>query len=427
MSTANQDIKPFRIDIPQPDLDDLTERLARTRWPAELPGVGWSRGVPLSYLKELATYWATEYDWHAQEAKLNAYPQFTTTIDGQNLHFLHVRSPHEEATPLLLLHGWPGTFADFLDVIGPLTDPAGHGGQAAEAFHLVIPSLPGFGFSTPLAGPGMDPARMAGLLVEVMARLGYDRYGVHGYDTGSWVASEVGKHAPGKAIGIHLNAMITFPVGAEGEMEGLSEADQRRWQRMQNFNDGYLQCNSKRPQTIAYALTDSPAGQLAWIVEKLKELTDPEGGLPEASIDRDRFLTGISLYWLTATAGSAAQVYYETISANDWSDSEGSDWSGAEEDSTAETASTEAGDWNAGGQGDGQEWGEAAGDWASALRGTVPTSVLLSAHDVTVRPWAERDHNIVRWIELDKGGHFLSMEAPDQLVSDIRDFFRTLT
>ncbi|MEW2126193.1 epoxide hydrolase family protein [Streptomyces sp. NPDC007259] len=426
MDAPNQDIKPFRIDIPQAALDDLTDRLARTRWPAELPGVGWSRGVPALYMKELAAYWATTFDWRAQEARLNAHPQFTTTLDGQNLHFVHVRSPHPEATPLLLLHGWPGTFADFLDVIAPLTDPAAHDGdgaaEGADAFHLVIPSLPGFGFSTPLAGPGMGPARMAGLLVELMDRLGYDRYGVQGYDTGSWVAPEIGKRAPDKVIGIHLNAMVTFPVGAEGEMDGLSEADRRRWQKMQNFNDGYLQCNSKRPQTVAYALTDSPAGQLAWMVEKFKELTDPEGGLPEAAIDRDRFLTSISLYWLTATAGSAAQIYYETISANDWSD--GGDWGGAESDSGTDDASAGAADWSAGEQGDGQEWG--GGDWAAGRRGTVPTGVLLSAHDVTVRPWAERDHNIVRWIELDTGGHFLSMEAPDQLVGDVRGFFHPL-
>ncbi|MFD5790232.1 epoxide hydrolase family protein [Streptomyces sp. NPDC127037] len=426
MDAPNQDIKPFRIDIPQAALDDLTDRLARTRWPAELPGVGWSRGVPALYMKELAAYWATTFDWRAQEARLNAHPQFTTTLDGQNLHFVHVRSPHPEATPLLLLHGWPGTFADFLDVIAPLTDPAAHDGdgaaEGADAFHLVIPSLPGFGFSTPLAGPGMGPARMAGLLVELMDRLGYDRYGVQGYDTGSWVAPEIGKRAPDKVIGIHLNAMVTFPVGAEGEMDGLSEADRRRWQKMQNFNDGYLQCNSKRPQTVAYALTDSPAGQLAWMVEKFKELTDPDGSLPEAAIDRDRCLTSISLYWLTATAGSAAQVYYEAISANDWSD--GGDWGGSESDSGTDDASAGAADWSAGEQGGGQEWG--GGDWAAGRRGTVPTGVLLSAHDVTVRPWAERDHNIVRWIELDTGGHFLSMEAPGQLVGDVRGFFRPL-
>ncbi|MGW0435364.1 epoxide hydrolase family protein [Micromonospora sp. NPDC003197] len=379
MTTTTQDIRPFHIDIPQAQLDELKARLANARWPEELPGVGWSRGVPLEYLKGLAEYWGTTYDWRGHEAALNAYPQYVATIDGQNVHFLHVRSPQPDATPLLLLHGWPGGMVDFLDVIGPLSEPSAHGGDPADAFHLVIPSLPGFGFSTPLAGPGMGSARMAEVLAQLMSRLGYERYGVQGYDTGSWVAPEMGKQNPDQVVGIHVNAMITFPVGTEGEMDGLTETEQQRWQAMQNFNDGYLQCNSKRPQTVAYALHDSPVGQLAWIVEKFKELTDPADGLPEDSIDRDRILTDVSLYWLTGTAGSAAQIYYEEITAS---------------------------------------------DWAASQRGTVPTGVLVSAHDVTIRRWAERDHNVVHWTELDRGGHFLAMEAPDLLVNDVREFFR---
>ena len=408
-------IRPFRVDIPQAQLDDLAARLANTRWPDELPGVGWSRGVPLAYLKELAEYWRTGFDWRAREAEINAHPQYLTTIDGQNIHFLHVRSPEPGAIPLMLLHGWPGTVVDFLDVIGPLTDPRAHGGEAADAFHLVIPSLPGFGFSTPLAGPGMSPARMAGLLVRLMERLGYARYGVQGYDTGSWVAPQMGRQAPGQVIGVHVNAMITFPVGEEGEMDGLSEVEQRRWERMQNFNDGYLQCNSKRPQTVAYALHDSPVGQLAWIVEKFKELTDPPEGLPEDSVDRDRILTEVSLYWLTGTAGSAAQVYYEEMSASDWSGSDGGGAGGWDADTAGDAAEDGGGAW--GGEG---------GGWAAAARGTVPTGVLVSTHDVTVRRWAERDHNVVRWTELDRGGHFLAMEQPGLLVEDVRAFFRAL-
>jgi pimeloyl-ACP methyl ester carboxylesterase len=404
MTNSEQDIRPFRVDIPQAQLTDLKERLANTRWPDELPGVGWSRGVPVAYLKDLAEYWRTGYDWRKHEAVLNGHPQFVTAIEGQSIHFLHVRSPEPDATPLMLLHGWPGGVVDFLDVISPLSDPRAHGGDPAGAFHLVIPSLPGFGFSTPLAGPGMGASRMAGLLVRLMARLGYERYGVHGYDTGSWVAPEMGKQAPEHVVGVHVNGMITFPVGAECEMDGLSEDDRRRWASMQNFNDGYLQCNSKRPQTVAYALHDSPVGQLAWIVEKFKELTDPEDGLPEDSVDRDRILTDVSLYWLTGTAGSAAQIYYEEISANSWSEDAGS-WSG------------DAGSWS----GDADSWSGEAGSWSE--RGTVPTGVLLSVHDVTVRPWAERDHNVVRWTELDRGGHFLAMEAPDLLVADVREFF----
>lgn len=381
MATATPEIRPFHIDIPQRDLDDLYARLANTRWPSELPGVGWSRGVPVAYLRELVKYWRTSYDWRAHEAMLNQHPQYLTDIAGQTLHFLHVRSPEPDAVPLLMLHGWPGGVVDFLDVIGPLTDPVRHGGTAEDAFHLVIPSLPGFGFSTPLAGPGMNAARMADLLGQLMSRLGYQRYGVQGYDTGAWVGPHLGKQYPEQVIGQHFNALLTFPIGEPGEFDDLTEAEQQTWQEMQDFNDGYLQCNAKRPQTVSYALHDSPVGQLAWIVEKFKELTDPFDGLPEMSIDRDRILTDVSIYWLTGTAGSAAQIYYEEISAASWEPTE---------------------------------------------RGSVPTGVLLSAHDVAIRPWAERDYHIVHWTELASGGHFLAMEAPDQLAIDVRRFFATV-
>lgn len=408
MTKTPDSIRPFRIDIPQAELDDLHARLANTRWPAELPGVGWSRGVPVGYLKGLAGYWRSGFDWRAQESRLNAHPQFVTDVDGQRIHFLHVRSPEPGATPLLLLHGWPGGVADFLDVIGPLSDPRAHGGDPADAFHLVIPSLPGFGFSVPLAGPGMSAAKMAGALSQVLARLGYDRYGVHGYDTGAWVAPQVGKQDAERVVGVHVNGLLTFPMGIEGEMDGLTEVEQQRWARMQNFNDGYLQCNSKRPQTVAFGLNDSPVGQLAWMVEKFKELTMPADGLPEDSIDRDRILLEVSLYWLTGTAGSAAQIYYEEISANDWSSAE---WSAAEATEQSE------GNW-------GVEAADGNPDWAR--RTTVPTGVLVSAHDVTIRRWAERDHHIVHWTELGRGGHFLSMEDPQAVVDDLRVFFGKL-
>lgn len=395
-------LTPFRVAVPDRAVDELNSRLAATRWPEQLPGTGWERGVPLAYLRELAAYWGGTFDWRAREAELNAHPQFRTTVDGQRLHLFHVRSPHPEATPLLLLHGWPGTNADFLDVIGPLTDPTAHGGAADEAFHLVIPSLPGFGFSTPLAAPGTGPGRTAELLLELMTRLGYERFGVQGYDTGSWVAPEIASRAPERVLGVHLNAAITFPAGAEEGTDGLSDADRARWARMADFNDGYLQCNTKRPATVGYALTDSPAGQLAWIVEKFKELTEPEEGLPEESVPRDRFLTTVSLFWFTASATSAAQIYYETISAADWSTE---DWS----------------------EGESEGDGRGGGDWGGGTAApTVPVAFLLSAHDVTVRPWAERDHHVVRWTELDAGGHFLASERPELLVADVRAFFRAL-
>ncbi|TYP86248.1 epoxide hydrolase family protein [Blastococcus xanthinilyticus] len=399
MTSSPLDIRPFRIDVPQEDVDDLRGRLARTRWPGDLPGVGWTRGVPQAPLQVLAEHWCTRYDWRAHEAHLNTFPQFVTTIDGQPIHFLHVRSPEPAATPLLLLHGWPSTVADFLDVIGPLTDPRAHDGDPADAFSVVIPSMPGFGFSTPLAGPGMDAARTGRILAALMSGLGYGRYGVQGGDTGSFVAPELGRQDGEHVLGVHLNAAITVPLGDE-DVERLDGADRRRWERMQEYNDGYLQIQSKSPQTLAYALTDSPAGQLAWIVEMFQRLADlPADGPPEDAVDRDRILTGVSLYWFTRTAGSSAQVYFEAMNPAAWSQ-------GPDEEATG---------WE--GTGD--------GGWAPQ-RGTVPTGFLLSANDVTVRAFAEREHTVVRWTELDRGGHFLAMERPEAFVTDVRAFFRAL-
>ena len=375
------EITPFRIDIPQADVDDLRARLVRTRWPAELPGTGWEAGVPVGYLRNLATYWADGYDWRASEARLNAFPQFTTVIDGQTVHFLHVRSPEPDALPLVITHGWPGSIAEFINLIGPLTDPARFGGDPAEAFHVVAPSLPGFGFSTPLSGPGWDTRRVAGAWAVLMARLGYDRYGAQGGDTGSIVTPELGRIDSEHVIGLHVNNLGTFPSGDPAELADLSEADQARLALLQRHGQdgsGYAILQSTRPQTLSYALTDSPAGQLAWIVEKFKEWTDPAASLPEDAVERDLILTDVSLYWLTATAGSSARIYYE----------------GA------------------------RNWGQAA------PRSEVPTAVAVFPGDITLRPLAERDHNVVRWTEFSRGGHFAAMEAPDLLAGDVRAFFR---
>jgi len=375
------DLRRFRIDIPDAALDDLRDRLGRTRWPAELPGSGWEAGVPVGYLKDLAAYWATGFDWRAQEARLNAFPQFTTVIDGQNVHFLHVRSAEPTALPLIITHGWPGSVAEFVDLIGLLTDPASHGGDPADAFHVVAPSLPGFGFSTPLSGPGWDTRRVAGAWARLMDRLGYDRYGAQGGDTGSFVSPELGRIDPEHVVGVHVNNLGTFPSGDPAELAGLSEADQARLAYLQRYGQemtGYAILQSTRPQTLSYALTDSPAGQLAWIVEKFKEWTDPAASLPEDAVDRDLILTDVSLYWLTATAGSAARIYFE----------------GA------------------------RSWGQAA------QRSAVPTAVAVFPGDTTIRPLAERDHNVVHWTEFSRGGHFAAMEAPDLLAGDVRDFFR---
>jgi epoxide hydrolase len=373
-------ISPYRIDISQGALDDLRDRLGRTRWPDELPGVGWDLGVPLDYLKGLAEYWATTYDWRGQEAALNEFAQFTTVIDDQNVHFLHVRSPEPEALPLLITHGWPGSIAEFLDIIGPLTDPAAHGGDPADAFHVIAPSIPGFGFSGPTHETGWNTVRVAYAWAELMRRLGYERYGAQGGDTGALVSPELGRIDPEHLAGIHVNNLLTFP---SGELHDLSDADQGRlklMQRWQNEMAGYASIQSTRPQTLAYALTDSPAGQLAWIVEKFKEWTDPAARLPEDAVDRDRLLTDVSIYWLTATAGSSARLYYE----------------GA------------------------KSWGQPTEPSA------VPTGVAVFPMDITIRSIAESQHNIVHWTEFDRGGHFAAMEAPDLLVADIREFFRPL-
>src|ERR1700742_5091852 len=293
MSTNDRgeaEIRPFRIDIPQADLDDLRERLARTRWPDELDEAGWDYGIPLDVVRELADYWRAGYDWRAHERWLNTFEQFTTTIDGQNIWFLHVRSAEPGAMPLIMTHGWPGSVAEFGDVIGPLTDPAGHGGDPADAFHLGIPSIPGYGFSGPTHERGWDTRRIARAWDELMTRLGYARYGAQGGDWGSAISRQVGIAAPGHVLGVHLNMLI--PQGPFDD-DGHTEAEQSRLDKMRGFRftgTGYSAIQSTRPQTLAYALTDSPVGQLAWIVEKFKEWTD-SAELPEEAVDRDQMLT----------------------------------------------------------------------------------------------------------------------------------------
>ena len=375
-------IRPFTIAIPQTALDDLSDRLARTRWPDQLPGLGWSRGVPLDYLKELAAYWHTSYDWRAHEARLNALPQFTAEIDGQSIHFLHVRSTEPAAMPLLLIHGWPGSIVEFLNVIEPLTNPRAHGGDPAGAFDLVIPSLPGHGFSGPITEPGWTDRRVAESFVELMAELGYDRYGVQGGDVGAFIAPLMGQLAPEHVAGVHVNALVTFPSDDPAALAGLTEAEQRRLALFNTFSQdqmAYLQLQGTRPQTIAYALTDSPVGQLAWIVEKFQEWSDPAAQLPEDAVDRDLLLTNVMLYWLTGTARSSANSYYERFHDPSM--------------------------------------------WAPRERSTVPTGVAVFTTDVAIRRFAEQTSTIIHWSEFDRGGHFAAMEAPDLFVGDVRAFF----
>ncbi|MEV6427803.1 epoxide hydrolase family protein [Nocardia sp. NPDC051463] len=384
---TNNDIRPFHIEIPQTAIDELHDRLVRTRWIDDLPGTGWERGVPVSYLKELAGYWVEKFDWRAQEAALNAYPQFTTTIDGQNVHFLHIRSVDENATPLLLIHGWPSSMVDFLDLIGPLTDPKTYGNHDATAFHLVIPSLPGHGFSGPITEAGWNDGRIAAALAELMARLGYDRYGVQGGDHGAFIGPQLGRVDAEHVLGVHANALVTFPTGDPADMAALTDAEKRRLGAMKKFQDdgsAYMNLKGSRPNTIAQLLADSPAGQLGWIIEKFKEWVDQSHELPEQAIDRDRLLTEVSIYWFTDTARSVANFYYERF--------------------------------------------HDAAMFAPKPKGTVPTGVaVFKDNDYAIRRFAEKAHNITHWSEFYSGGHFPALEVPELLIGDIREFFASLT
>ena len=374
-------IHPFRIDVPQAQLDDLGDRLAATRWPDELPGVDWSYGVPVSYARELAEYWRTGFDWRSAEAELNAYPQFTTRIDGQNIHFIHARSPEPDALPLIVTHGWPGSVAEFVKVIGPLTDPVAHGGERTDAFHVVAPSIPGFGFSGPTIEAGWDLNRVARAWAELMSRLGYQRYGAQGGDSGAVISPMLGRADPAHVAGVHVNGGLGFPTGDPAEFQGLTEAETSRLGQYQDQDRaGYAVIQATRPQTLAFGLHDSPAGQLAWIVEKFKEWTDPARELPEDAVDVDQLLTDISIYWFTGTAASSARLYKENQ----------------------------------------QTWGGAA-EYSS-----LPHGVAVFPGDPGVRRIAEREHNVVHWSEFDRGGHFAAMEAPDLLIEDVRTFFRTV-
>jgi pimeloyl-ACP methyl ester carboxylesterase len=359
-------IKPFRIDVPQADVDNLADRLAATRWPDELPDAGWDYGIPLRRVRELAEHWRTGYDWRRHEAELNRYPQFTTEIDGQNVHFLHVRCADPDALPLILTHGWPGSIVEFLDVIGPLS----------ERFHLVIPSIPGFGLSGPTRDRGWDITRVARAWAELMHRLGYDRYGAQGGDWGSGISRALGAVAPDHVVGVHVTYLPTPAPPGVGE-DGLSESDRARLARIRQFvaqRPGYQVLQATRPQTLAYALTDSPVGQLAWIAEKFTEWTDPR-----SEIGIDRLLTNVMLYWLTGTAGSSARL-------------------------TRESA------------------------FGGPQPCPPPVGVAVFQHDITlaIRAFAERAYTITHWSEFDRGGHFPALEVPELFAGDVRAFFRDL-
>ena len=385
----SDDIHPFHIAIPDPDVEDLHERLSRTRRPNALPGVGWERGVPADYLEQLLAYWRDDYDWRAHERQLNAFAQYVTTIDGQPIHFLHVRSPEPDALPLIVTHGYPSSVVEFTHVIGPLSDPRAHGGDPADAFHLVLPSVPGFGFSSPLREPGWQLARTARAWVELMRRLGYERYVAQGGDIGAGVTGMLGALDPQAVLATHVNsdplgtALIADRLGIHLEAfaaSGLSGDERQRVEFLARYaaeGKGYLQLQSTRPQGIAYALTDSPVAQLVWIAEKFKEWTDPAAELPEDAVDRDQLLTNVSLYWFTRTGASAANFLYEAAHSSEW----------------------------------------------LAPSGT-PQGWAVFAADAIMRRLLDPEQQVEHWSQFDRGGHFAAMEAPELLVEDVRAYFR---
>lgn len=377
------EITPFRIAVPQADLDDLRARLAGTRWPDQPADAGWRLGVPVDYVRELAEYWRNGFDWRAQEERLNAFPQFTTSIDGTNVHFLHVTSPEPGAMPVLLTHGWPGSIVEFLDVIGPLTDPRAYGGDPADALTVVVPSIPGYGFSGPTPSPDWGPDRVARAFAELMTRLGYDRFGAHGGDWGAIISRELAVQFPSRLVGIHVTMLPSAVARTEEDLEGLpdQEAGRRSLEKGRAFSasgTGYAMIQSTKPQTLAYGLHDSPAGQLAWIAEKFRSFSNTSADL----IDRDDLLADVSIYWFTETANSSARLYAALTGA----------------------------------------WG------APPPASTVPTGVAVFPDDIglPIRMLAERTDKVVRWTEFPRGGHFPALEEPDALIGDIRAFFRSL-
>jgi len=384
------DVTPFRIEIPDEELADLRQRLARTRWPEPATADGWAQGVPLPYLQELCGYWASDYDWRATEARLNGLGLFSTNLDGLDIRFLHVRSPHQGALPLIMTHGWPGSVVEFLKVIGPLTDPVAHGGNAADAFDVVCPSLPGFGFSGKPGRPGWGVERIAAAWAELMARLGYRRYGAQGSDWGTSISASLGQQDPGHVAGVHLVPPLAPPDPAtfgdltERELEalaslGLSAA----------YDSGYSTEQATRPQTIGYALVDSPAALCAWIIEKFWAWTDCDGH-PENVLTRDELLDNLMLYWLPGTGASAARLYWESMP---------------------------------------QVRQQISGTVTDTDTVLVPAgcSVFPKELQRPSRRWAEKRFTDIRyWNEPPKGGHFAAFEQPGLFTGEVRSFFRLL-
>jgi len=379
-------IRPFNVRVSEEILDDLDDRLRRARLPDQIPGTDWSYGTDGAYLSELIDYWRTEFDWRAQEQILNELDQFTTVIDGLDLHFIHQRSSNPDAVPLLLIHGWPGSIFEFMGIVGPLSDPVSYGGSMSDAFHLVIPSLPGFGFSGKPSESGWSPERMATAFADLMERLGYDRYGVQGGDWGGIIGRSLAGNYPDHVIGFHTNFVLGGPPPNTDPWAGVSEEERTLLaDRTGAFAEGsgYQEIQGTKPQSLGVGLNDSPAGLAAWIVEKFHGWSDNDGHVEEA-FTRDQVLANITLYWVTETITSSARIYYEFRHAQSRS---------------------------------------------PVSYVAVPTAGAIFPKEIyfTPRAWAEHSYNIVRWTVMPRGGHFASLEEPQLIVDDLRAFFRGLT
>ena len=378
-------IVPFKINVPEEVLVDLKQRLARARFPDEVEGAGWTYGTNLAYLKQLVAYWRDKYDWRAAERRLNQFEQFKTNIDGLNVHFIWRKSKERNALPLLITHGWPGSVVEFTKIIGPLTDPVAHGGRAEDAFDVVAPSIPGYGFSDKPRAPGYGPTKMAEIEAKLMARLGYTRYGAQGGDWGALITPPLAILDKAHVVGIHLNMCAApQPAGVSDPLAGLTPEHQARMKARQNFQTeetGYSTEQGTKPQTIGAALNDSPVGLAAWIVEKFHTWCDCNGD-PESVFTKDELLTNIMFYWVTQTAASSARLYYES-----------------------------------------RHGGNVFGG-----RVEVPTACAQFPKEIiwSPRPWVEARYNLKRWTEFPRGGHFAALEQPDALVGDVRAFFRDL-
>ena len=378
-------VRPFRIEIPEDQLVDLHQRLRATRWPEAETANDWTQGVPLSYMREICAYWAETYDWRATEARLNVFPQFKTNIDGLDIHFLHVRSKHANALPLLMTHGWPGSIVEFHKVIAPLTDPTTHGGDAADAFNVICPSLPGYGFSAKPAATGWGVEKIASAWDTLMTRVGYTRYVAQGGDWGSAVTTAIGMQNRGQCIGIHVNMPN---AGATKEaLANPNDKDKRALEGArfyQEWDSGYSKQQATRPQTLGYGLVDSPIGQAAWILEKFYAWTDCNGH-PENALTRDELLDNVMLYWLNAAGASSGRLYWESF-------------------------------------------GKAfSGDQDNSVSLQTGCSIFPKEIVATPRSWAERRYkNIVYWNELDRGGHFAAFEQPELFVKELRNCFKLM-